>query len=95
MPTQDLYEFHPVAHQLFPLIQGTEFSQLVSDIKTNGLHEPMWLYDGKIIDGRNRYRACFKAGVAPVFRRWSGEGSLVAFVVSLNLHRRHLLREAA
>ena len=26
----------------------------------------------------------------PTFREWSGEGSLVAFVVSLNLHRRHL-----
>lgn len=83
--------FHPVAN-LFPLIDGPEFDALVSDIAANGLHEPIWLHssDNTIIDGRNRYRACMAAGVAPAFRRWDGNGGLVQFVLSLNLHRRHL-----
>jgi hypothetical protein len=31
-----------------------------------------------------------KAGVEPRFQEWNGKGSLVAFVVSLNVKRRHL-----
>lgn len=82
-------QFHPVA-SIFPLMEGYEFDTLVLDIKTNGLREPIWTHDGQIIDGRNRYRACKQAKVKPTYREWDGDGSLVAFVFSLNLHRRHL-----
>lgn len=83
-------EFHPVA-SIFPLIEGAEFAALVADVKTTGLLEPIWLHpDGRILDGRNRYRACVEAGVEPRFRTWDGEGSAVAFVMSMNLHRRQL-----
>lgn len=81
-------EFDPVAN-VFPMIEGKEFDDLVEDIKVNGLSEPIWTHDGKIIDGRNRYRACLKAGVQPIFRDWVGENS-IAFVISANLRRRHL-----
>jgi len=83
-------EFHEVAN-IFPLMQGAEFETLKADIASNGLLEAIWLHsDGRIIDGRNRYRACLEVGVEPVYRTWNGTGSLVSFVVSLNLHRRHL-----
>jgi len=83
-------EFHEVAN-LFPLLQGDEFDDFCQDILENGLLEPIWLHpNGKIIDGRNRYNACQKVGVAPRYKTWDGQGSLVSFVVSLNLHRRHL-----
>lgn len=85
-----VYEFHDVAN-IFPLMTENEFTALVNDIKENGLREPIWLYDNKIIDGRNRYRACIEAKVEPVFRVYDGaESRLVDFVISLNLHRRHL-----
>ena len=80
--------FHPIA-DLFPLMQGTDFDDLVEDIREHGLLEPIWLYEGKILDGRNRWRACQVAGVEPVTRLYEG-GDPVGFAVSLNLCRRHL-----
>jgi hypothetical protein len=82
-------DFHEVA-KLFPLIEGQEFEDLVKDIRENGLQQSIWTYQGKIIDGRNRYRACMRAGVTPHYQEWDGKGSLVAFAVSLNVKRRHL-----
>ena len=82
-------EFHPVS-EIFPLMQGEQYDQLIQDIRDHGLLEPIWLHEGQIIDGRNRYRACLEANVEPETRVWNGDGSLVEFVVSLNLRRRHL-----
>jgi len=75
---------------IFPMMSEDEFSQLVEDIKKNGQHEPIWLYQGKIIDGRNRYKACCQLNIDPKYQEWDGNGSLVFFVLSLNLNRRHL-----
>jgi hypothetical protein len=80
--------FHPLA-ELFPLLGGADFDSLVDDIRTNGLNEPVIMHKGRILDGRNRYRACQSAGVDPRFREFEGTDP-VAFVVSANVHRRHL-----
>ena len=88
-------DFHPVA-DIFPLMGEVEFGELAEDIRENGLLEPIWVYcsgdsEERIIDGRNRYLACERVGVVPAFRRYSGvDSGLVAFVLSLNLRRRHL-----
>ncbi len=82
-------QFHEVAN-IFPMMSAGEFESLKADIQSHGLIEPIWLSDGLIIDGRNRYQACVDLGIEPRFREWDGNGSLVTFVVSLNLHRRHL-----
>jgi hypothetical protein len=81
-------EFHQLAN-LFPLMRGDEFSSFVLDIKDNGLREPVCLYDGKILDGRNRYRACRELGFDPEFVSFAGDCPL-RFVISKNLQRRHL-----
>lgn len=85
----DALGVHPAA-RLFPLMQGPELGLLIEDIEANGLREPIVLYDGQILDGRNRLRACELAGIEPRFVEWDGAGSPVAFVMSRNLHRRHL-----
>lgn len=82
-------EYHPAA-QIFPLLDGDEFQALAADIDANGQLEPIWLTeDGCILDGRNRHRACIELGLTPTFRTYTGD-SPTSFVVSLNLHRRHL-----
>lgn len=81
-------EAHPAA-LFFPLLGEEEFKAFKADIATNGLHEPIWLCDEKILDGRNRYRACLELGIVPAFRPYTG-ASPVAFAWSLNGERRHL-----
>ena len=43
-----------------------------------------------MLDGRNRLRACIEKGIPPTFREWTGPGSPLDLVISLNLQRRHL-----
>ena len=81
-------QLHPLC-TLFPRITGTEFDALVVDIKANGLREPIIIHDNMILDGGNRYRACIEAGVEPAVMKFGG-GNLVSYVLSANLHRRHL-----
>src|SRR2546430_13784104 len=57
-------QFHSFA-DLFPLMEGNEFEELVADIKANGLREKIDLYQGKIVEGRNRYRALQRLGIDP------------------------------
>jgi N6-adenosine-specific RNA methylase IME4 len=80
--------FHPLG-DIFPLMEGEGFHDLVASIKANGLRERIILLENMILDGRNRYRACVAAGVEPRFAPFRGDDPL-AFVVDANLHRRHL-----
>lgn len=74
---------------LFPLMSDEETNVLAEDIKANGQRDKIVLLDGKILDGRNRYRACRLAKAEPEFKVYKGTDPL-GFVVSVNLHRRHL-----
>ena len=66
-----------------------DLQALAADIGANGQHEPIRLYRGKILDGR----ACAIANAEPRFASYDGADPL-AFVISLNLKRRHLCRRA-
>lgn len=81
---------HPAA-RLFPMLSAEEMRELAKDIRERGLLSPIILHKGEILDGRNRYIACGMAGVEPRFADWDGQGgSPTAWVLSTNLHRRHL-----
>jgi ParB-like chromosome segregation protein Spo0J len=81
-------EFHDLAN-IFPMLAEDEANALAHDILEHGLREPITLLEGKILDGRNRYLACLDAGVEPRFVPYKGDNP-AAYVVSLNLKRRHL-----
>jgi hypothetical protein len=83
------YDFHPIC-LLFPRMTDEELQDLAEDLKAKGLLHDIILYEGKILDGRNRYIACPMAGVEPRFTEWDGKGSPLQSVISENLVRRHL-----
>ncbi|MCH9036213.1 MAG: S-adenosylmethionine-binding protein, partial [Chloroflexi bacterium] len=83
------YKHHP-ASSLFPMMAEDELLELSGDIKKNGLVEPIVLSGELVLDGRNRLAACQIVGVSPRFMQWGGSESPVTYVLSKNLHRRHL-----
>jgi len=90
MDTTPSLKFHEYA-ELFPLMTGSDYNALLDDIRDNGQHELIVLFEGKILDGRNRYRACHDLDFEP--RTISFEGDRKAaldFALSKNLHRRQL-----
>lgn len=88
MATSAPFLFHPLAG-IFPLIDQGHLRELAHDIAVHGLVDLIVLYEGKILDGRGRYLACQIASVEPRFKDYVGDDPL-GFVVSRNLHRRHL-----
>lgn len=82
------YALHPLC-ELFPPLTGADFDALRDDIAASGQREPIRLYEGKILDGANRYRACVELGIEPRVEGWSGTDP-AAFVLSANMHRRHM-----
>jgi len=84
----DTKEDHPAA-SVFPLMDGQSFDQFKEDVRLNGQRERIVLFGGKILDGRNRYRACKELGIEPLFQDWRGTDP-ISYVISANLQRRHL-----
>ena len=70
-------------------MNSDEQEKLTQDIRVHGLLEPIITFEGQILDGRHRFQACETAGVAPRFEEFVG-GDPVSYVLSKNLHRRHL-----
>lgn len=65
---------------------------LAEDLLENGCHTAVVLHDGQILDGRNRIAAAKIAGLVELpVTEYLGTAPR-KFVLSLNLHRRHLTR---
>lgn len=79
---------HPLS-AAFPSMPESELGALALDIEAHGQREPGVMFQGMVLDGWHRYRACEQAGVE--FKAVEFDGAdPVAFVISRNLHRRHL-----
>jgi len=74
-------------------MEGDEFEALKKDIQKHGQQEPIIAIGETILDGRNRYNACKQLNHEGIQARVYEDGEitdLVNFVLSSNLHRRHL-----
>jgi hypothetical protein len=63
---------HPLAN-MFPMIEGNALEELKRDIAAQGILEPIRLYQGMILDGRNRYaagKACGHTFTLADFVQW-------------------------
>ena len=87
--TAELLPPHPFG-DLFPLVEGDEFDELVASIKAHGLRDPITVQDGLVLDGRNRQRACQAAGVDCDYQPLPAGQDPLTFVIDKNLNRRHL-----
>lgn len=84
--------FHPLAN-IFPMLDDASQRAMARDIADRGQLEPIILFENQILDGRCRYRACLLAAVLPSFEEYRGHDPL-GYVVSRNIHRRHLLKDS-
>src|ERR1700759_4026733 len=81
--------FHPLSN-MFPLMKGEAFAALVADIKEHGVRDPMVVFQDKLLDGPNRWRAAEAAGVAITsgnIRQFDPktDGTALTYVISKNL----------
>jgi hypothetical protein len=74
----------------FPMMSDDEYEGLLDDIRQHGQREKIVLWQGKLVDGRNRLKACLELDIEPEYMELPEDTDPVAFVCSLNVHRRHL-----
>jgi hypothetical protein len=75
---------------LFPELDDEALLALKIDIRDNGQIHPIVTYDGKILDGWNRWRCCKALKIKPKMEPLPDGDSPVDFVISMNVKRRHL-----
>jgi ParB-like chromosome segregation protein Spo0J len=97
IPPEEIASFvpHPLA-EVFPMVSKDELQELAEDIRKNGMMEPITIFEGKILDGRNRFAAAKQ--ISFPFRRLHFREMLChldpqAYVISANIKRRHLSPE--
>ena len=78
---------HPLS-AAFPDLSDEEFTALKDSIERNGQRDKILLFEGQILDGWHRYRACLELGKEPIFGVFTGDA--VECVIDKNIHRRQL-----
>ena len=87
-PIRD-YPVHPAA-ALMPFMPEDEFEDLKEDIRVHGQHDDVVIWDGQLIDGRHRLRACIELGIEPNWTELPKTSDPAPWVFSHNVHRRHM-----
>ena len=66
-------EYHSIANT-YPMMSKQSFNNLVGSMEDKGFdkNHPIMLFEGKILDGRNRYQAALEAEEEPIFTTFEG-----------------------
>ena len=86
-------EYHDLSTVFVSFEDTQEFDGIVDSIKQYGLFEPILMWQGWIVDGRHRHKACLKADVKPTYEYIPDDTPFNVVrdrVVGANLMRRHL-----
>lgn len=80
---------HPLS-AAFPTMSAEEQYALTNDIDQHGQREPITVHNGMVLDGWHRYQACQMLEIPCLEQELDEDSDPVAFVLSCNMHRRHL-----
>ncbi len=83
------YEVHPIAELLPPMAEDV-FQDFKADVATHGQKDPATIWQGKLIDGRHRARACKELGLKLIVTELADDQDPLQYSLSRNLYRRHL-----
>ena len=83
------FKIHPLAEEL-PMMKSHEVTALGQNMVRFGQHDTIDLYEGMILDGRNRYYACKEFDITPRYRYLPQGTEPAQYVESKNYNRRHL-----
>jgi ParB-like chromosome segregation protein Spo0J len=77
-------------YNIFPEAKAEDFTRLLDDIRTNGFDQKqaVTLYQGEVLDGWNRTKACQELGIKPPTVIFTGtDAEAIAFVMRTNKRR--------
>jgi hypothetical protein len=83
------FPVHPAANAI-PEMGEEEFANLKQDIAEKGQCEDIVVWEGQLLDGRHRLRACQELGIEPKYFELCENVDPWTYAISRNLHRRHL-----
>jgi hypothetical protein len=75
---------------IFPEAKAEDYQRLKQDIEANGYDEkqPIMLYQGDILDGWNRQKACDELGIAARYQHFVGnDNEAIAYMMRTNKRR--------
>lgn len=80
---------HPLSEKFSLPTTEEERLALGTDMKSNGQHNDIILYEGMVLDGWERYMGCLQMGLTPKFKKYEGS-SPAAVAFGTNAIRRKL-----
>jgi hypothetical protein len=78
---------------IFPMMtENDDYELFKADLQQFGQKDPVVIFEGAVLDGRNRQKALIEVNILPIYREFdpATEGEPLDFVMAHNLHRRHL-----